>query len=595
MLSRLRRSAGRSIREVSAATRIPVATLGDYFNGKHLPPARDRTLERILAACGVTGEETVQAWLAARLAERAGQMRARGLPLVVTGPSGAGKSSLLRAGLIPRLGPGTQAIVFTPGPRPAQALAAALRAAGRDTGPEENTGHPGLAIIVDQFEEVFAPGVAEDERDELIEALYAAARLGPEGATLVVLGLRADRYGRALADPRLAQSLQDGQVVVGPMTVAEIQAAIVEPARKARLDLEPGLVDLMLRELRPVRASRGAHDPGALPLLSHALLATWGERRSGRLTIAGYQASGGITDAVARSADSAYGELTPGQRQAARRLFLRLVWVSDDGADARRRVALDELNGGGDAGGDGHSPGDQPGDLAAVLDLFVARRLLTSDEDTVEITHEALLTAWPQLRDWIDESRAELIVARRIIESARIWLDSGRDDGDLLRGGRLTMARDWSADPGRRPGLSAAEREFVDASFTREHAEAAEQRRATRRTRRLAGALAVALLLTAALAGYALQQRSAIGQQRNVADSRQDAAEAMNLRNQDPTVAEQLSLAAYRAARTTQARGSLLTSSAAPLAARLLGPADAVQAVALSPDHQVLAAAAAGT
>jgi WD40 repeat protein/transcriptional regulator with XRE-family HTH domain len=624
LLSRLRRSAGRSIREVSAATRIPVATLGDYFNGKHLPPARDRTLERILAACGVTGEAAVQAWLAAlervrvppgrpaagqpapyrglaffrtedadwffgraeltaRLAERAGQMRARGLPLVVTGPSGAGKSSLLRAGLIPRLGPGTRAIVFTPGPHPAQALAAAVE------GLEELAGDPGLAIIVDQFEEVFAPGVAEDERDQLIETLYAAARPGPNGATLVVLGLRADRYGRALADRRLAQSLQDGQVVVGPMTVEEIRQAIVEPARKARLDLEPGLVDLMLRELGPVRARNGAHDPGALPLLSHALLATWGERRSGRLTIAGYQASGGITDAVARSADTAYGELGPSQQQAARRLFLRLVWVSDDGADARRRVRLDELNGDSDRDRDGHTPGD----LAAVLDLFVARRLLTSDQGTVEITHEALLTAWPQLRDWIGQSRAELIVARRIIESARIWLDSGRDDGDLLRGGRLTMARGWSADPERRAGLSAAEREFVDASFARERAEAAEQRRATRRTRRLAGALAVALLLTATLAGYALQQRAAMGHQAAVADSRQDAAEAQDLRDTDPALAEQLSLAAYRAAPTAQARGSLLTSSDAPLAARLLGPADAVQAVAVSPDHQLLAAAAA--
>src|ERR1700759_4986799 len=238
------------------------------------------------------------------------------------------------------------------------------------------------------------------------------------------------------------------------MTVEEIQEAIVEPARKARLDLEPGLVDLMLRELRPVRARRGAHDPGALPLLSHALLATWGERRSGRLTIAGYQASGGITDAVARSADTAYGELTPGQQQAARRLFLRLVWVSDDGADARRRVGRGELNGDHGGGGGGGGSRDR-GDLAAGLDLFVARRLLTSDEDTVEITHEALLTAWPQLRGWIEESRAELIVARRIIESARIWLDSGRGHGDLLRGGRPAMARGWAAGPGGGGGPGA--------------------------------------------------------------------------------------------------------------------------------------------
>jgi len=133
----------------------------------------------------------------------------------------------------------------------------------------------------------------------------------------------------------------------------------------------------------------------------------------------------------------------------------------------------------------------------------------------------------------------------------------------------------------------------VDASFARYRAEQAEQRRVSRRIRRLAATLAVVLLGTAALAGYAWQQRSDAGQQRNQADSRQDAAEAMNLRSQDPTLAEQLSLAAYRMAPTSQARGSLLTSSDTPLAARLLGPSDTVQAVALSPDHRLLAVAAA--
>jgi WD40 repeat protein/transcriptional regulator with XRE-family HTH domain len=632
LLTQLRGAARLSIRDVSAATGIPVATLGDYFNGRHLPPARDRILERIVAACGVTEPTLAAAWaaardrvrptpgrpaanapapyrglaffrtedaawffgradLTARLASEAARLRAQGLPLVVAGPSGAGKSSLLRAGLIPSLAPGTAVIVFTPGTDPAQALAAALP----PTGPGEPAAAPGLAIIVDQFEEVFAPGVADTERDELIERLYALARPGPDGTpgALVVLGLRADFYGRALADPRLARSLQDGQVVVGPMTAEEVRAAIEGPAQAAHLDLEPGLADLMLRDLRPVSARRGAHDPGALPLLSHALLSTWQGRRSGRLTIEGYRASGGITDAVARSADQAYAGLTASQQRAARRLFLRLVWVADDGADTRRRVPLTDLGG---------TAGD---DLSTVLALFVDQRLITSDEHTAEITHEALLTAWPQLRSWIDEGRAELVIARRIAESAQLWRDAGRDDADLLRGGRLAMARSWAAEPEtstpaaasvsaeRRATLSATELRFVDASFARYRAEQAEQRRVSRRIRRLAATLAVVLLGTAALAGYAWQQRSDAGQQRNQADSRQDAAEAMNLRSQDPTLAEQLSLAAYRMASTSQARGSLLTSSDTPLAARLLGPSDTVQAVALSPDHGLLAVAAA--
>ena len=455
---------------------------------------------------------------------------------------------------------------------------------------------------MDQFEEVFAPGVADAERDELIERVYALARPGPDGSpgALVVLGLRADFYGRALADPRLARSLQDGQVVVGPMTAQEVRAAIEGPAQAAHLDLEPGLADLMLRDLRPVSARRGAHDPGALPLLSHALLSTWQGRRSGRLTIEGYRASGGITDAVARSADLAYAGLTASQQRAARRLFLRLVWVADDGADTRRRVPLADL-----ATAHTELEGAADDDLSTVLALFVDHRLITSDEHTAEITHEALLTAWPQLRSWIDESRAELVIARRIAESAQLWQDAGRDDADLLRGGRLAMARGWAAEPAtstpaaaaasaeRRATLSATELRFVDASFARYRAEQAEQRRVSRRIRRLAATLAVVLLGTAALAGYAWQQRADAGQQRNQADSRQDAAEAMNLRSQDPTLAEQLSLAAYRMAPTSQARGSLLTSSDTPLAARLLGPSDTVQSVALSPDHGVLAVAAA--
>src|ERR1700761_238281 len=544
LLARLRGVAGLSIRDVSAATGIPTATLGDYFNGRHAPPPRDRTLERILDACGVTDPALVAVWTAARdrvrptpgrpaatapapsrglaffrtedagwffgrqdltgrLAREARALRAQGLPMVVTGPSGAGKSSLLRAGLIPALTPGTAVVVVNPGAHPAEALAAALPAVQ----PGEPGGGDGLAVIVDQFEEVFAPGVADAEREELIERLYALARPAPGGTpgALVVLGLRADFYGRALADHRLAPSLQDGQVVVGPMTGEEVREAIVGPARAARLDLEPGLVDLMLRDLRPVSARRGAHDPGALPLLSYALLSTWQERRGRRLTIEGYQASGGITNAVARAADQAYAELTTDQQRAARRLFLRLVWVADDGADTRRRMPLAEL---GEAAED---------DLSTALALFVDRRLITSDENKAEIPHEALLTAWPQLRSWIDEGRAELVIARRIAESAQLWQDSGRDDADLLRGGRLAMARGWAAGPEsgvpsgalsaatanaeRRAPVREAERAYVDASFARYRAEQAEQRRISRRFRRLAGALAVVLAGAPVLAG----------------------------------------------------------------------------------------------
>ena len=125
-------------------------------------------------------------------------------------------------------------------------------------------------LLVDQAEEVFT---AYDEGDgrRYLDRLAAAARDG----AVVVLGLRADFYPQALCHPELAAALQHRQVVVGPMTTEELRRAIVRPALTARLDVEDGLVELLLRDLRPPGAGGAAHDPGALPLVSHALLAMW--------------------------------------------------------------------------------------------------------------------------------------------------------------------------------------------------------------------------------------------------------------------------------------------------------------------------------
>src|SRR6185369_3691923 len=127
-----------------------------------------------------------------------------------------------------------------------------------------------------------------------IEKVCSPSRLR-HADTVVVIGLRADFYAQALRHPALVASLQDAQVVVGPMNREEIRRAILEPARKANIDVEEGLVELLLSDLAPVAGHLGAaHDAGALPLLSHALLATW-ERGQGRsLTVGGYSDIGGI-------------------------------------------------------------------------------------------------------------------------------------------------------------------------------------------------------------------------------------------------------------------------------------------------------------
>ena len=154
-----------------------------------------------------------------------------------------------------------------------------------------------------------------------------------------------------------------------------------------------GLVEVLLRELAPRTAAGrqpgAAYEPGVLPLLSHALLATWEHSRGGRLTVADYQAGGGISGAIARTAEKVYAGLTDGQQDMTRRLFLRLVHVADDAPVTRSTVELSDL------------PGRHDGeDVSDLLDRFAAARLITLDTGTAQITHDALLTAWPRLRAW---------------------------------------------------------------------------------------------------------------------------------------------------------------------------------------------------
>ena len=418
--------------------------------------------------------------------------------------------------------------------------------------------------MADQFEEVFTACPDEAERQAFVTAIAALA-----GPALVVLALRADFYAAALQYPELALVLQDRQIVVGPMTRDEVRRAIVEPARLARIEVEQGLVELLLRDVaprQPDQAAPGAgHEPGALPLLSHALLTTWEHSRGGRLTVAAYQASGGIQHAIAQTAERAYGQLGHGQQEIARRLFLRLVRVADDAPDTRSQVQLSELH-------------DGPGGTSAddVLARFVSDRLITLDSGTAQISHEALLTAWPRLRSWIDADREGLRLRHRISGAARAWDDIGRDAAALLRGGQLAMARDWAAVPANSASLSPLAREFLAAGTQAEEVQQTAEHRRTSRLRRLVAALTVLVVATVGLAGYGFAQQHAAsdaGQRATSAErdaqSREAAIEADQARGQSAALAAQLSLAAYQIAPTVQARSSLLESSGGPAAARL--------------------------
>ena len=485
---------------------------------------------------------------------------------------GAAPVDALARGLAPLSWPGAE------GPPQPELLARGLRQnleryarlAGR-------AGEP-AAIIVDQLEEIFTAGAGETGRQEFVAALAALSE-----HTLVVTGLRGDFYGHALNYPALARSLQERQIVVSPMSADQLRRAIVEPARKAGLDIEDGLVEVLLADMRPYGpAGPGAagHEAGALPLLSHALLATWEHSRGGRLTVSDYRASGGIRDAIARTAEQAYATLGAGEQEIARQLFLRLVHIGDDGRETRARLPLTDLP-------------DDATVAAAVLERFVGQRLVTVNRAEADITHEALLVAWPRLRSWIDANREDIRVRRFIAVATQAWTAGGRQPADLLRGGQLALAAGWAAADANRAALSRDARDFVDAGIAEEREQQAAERRRTRRLRQLVAALTVVVLVAVGLAGYAFRQRMLATTAKDEADSQTVAVEAGQARPKDPALAAQLSLAAYRIWPSSAALASLLESSGAPSGARMFDSDGVVQAVALSGDHRLLAVAAA--
>ncbi|MFF0579424.1 nSTAND1 domain-containing NTPase [Streptosporangium saharense] len=441
----------------------------------------------------------------------------------------------------------------------------------------------GQVLVVDQFEEIFTECRDEGERQRFVAALVGGVEGSGAGVEVprggvVVFALRADFYPQALRHPALARVLQDSQVLVGPMSRDEVREAIVRPARQAKGDVEDGLVELVLRDLAPATAgpAASAHDAGALPLLSHALLTVWRDGGRRRLTVAGYQASGGIHGAVAQSAEAAYAALDEPGRALARRLFLRLVRVPGDASDdlpgTRRPLPWSDLR-----------EHEHAAQLERIVGAFVALRLLTAGAEAVEITHEALLWCWPRLRGWIDADRAWLLTAQQLEEAADLWEREKRDPAVLYRGTRLSAARAWLESAAHHP-VSPRVRDFVTVSGRRE-------RGRVRRLYQLIALLSVLVLVAAGTTVAAVRASDTVGHQRDEALSGKAANEADALRATNPALAAQLALAAYRLAPTREARGSLLSSYTAPYAALLPGHTTAVYAVRLSPDGHTLASA----
>jgi basic membrane lipoprotein Med (substrate-binding protein (PBP1-ABC) superfamily) len=434
---------------------------------------------------------------------------AEGARLVaVVGPSGCGKSSVVNAGLIPAIRSGTVpgserwAIAgMMPGRRPLEELAVALTGAGIGGAREDplaalaeaarigwGSGED-LLLVIDQFEEVFS-AAGEVDQDRFLEALSALGE-ARDGHLRVVLTLRGDFYDRPLLHPHFSRVFVPSVVNVLPMAPDEIEAAILGPAGRVHVAVEPSL--------RATLVAEASGEPGALPFLQFALTELFERRSDGGLTLDAYRELGGLHGVVSRRAERVYGHLDEEARDVALQMFLRLVRVGAGARHSRRRARLSELT----------AIGADPVALSEVLDAFGRHRLLSFDRDpatgdaTVEVAHEALLWGWERLAGWVERHRADVRRRATLAAAAEEWRSSGEQGDYLLTGNRLAGYEEWAE--GAALHLASTEREFLDASVRRRNEHEAEESarlaahgRLERRARRRLWAAAAALALLVA-------------------------------------------------------------------------------------------------
>src|SRR4051794_38504962 len=488
--------------------------------------------------------------------------RATGAPFLgIVGPSGSGKSSALHAGLLAALAagvlPGSETwalAVLRPGEHPLRALDQALAPL-----PD----HGRLVVAVDQFEEVFTTCRDETERAAFVDALVASLR-DVRRRALVVVAVRADFYGRCAAYTELSRLLGGSHVLVGPMLREELRRAIELPARRAGLLVESELVDALLADVQG--------QPGALPLVSSALLELWQRCDGGALRLSDYEQAGRVRGAVARWAEQAYERLDPAGRRLARRVLLRLAGDGEGDAVVRRRARLAEFEG--DA-------------VAQVLDVLAEARLITISEGEVEVAHEALLREWPRLRTWLEEDADGRRLYLHVMHAARGWQSAGRDPAELYRGARLASALEWSER--HEPELDGLERAFIAASRAEAQLDVERERRANRRLRVLLAGVGAFLALAVVLGVIAVSQRGQAPEAAVAADAQRVGTEAVGHEQLDQALL--LARAGVELQDSLTTRGHLLSvlSRTPAVIGVLQGDGSPLFSVALSRDGRLAA------
>ena len=427
--------------------------------------------------------------------------------LLLLGASGSGKSSVIRAGLIPWLsqkwGSRFTDLTFTPNQDPfnslyqilhdryPQAEAEFILEGKADTltqvvnrvKPSEDF----CFIFIDQFEELFTIAQA-DKRDRFIDSLMqlikALTKTGNRSVKIVAT-MRADFLDRLSPYSTLIKATDKHRPMIAEMQRDELRLAIEQPAAHHGVVFETGLVEEIIKDVQG--------QAGYLPLLQYTLDLLWeteketGSLQDRTLNISTYRRLGGVRGALQKHVDQIYSNLSKQEQLAVQRIFLKLVEIGGDEESGtqwrpiRRRANRSEF-----------SDELEQKILTRLINqnLLVSNRLYQSQESTIEIAHEILLTSWTTLSAWILENRQAIALRNRLNDDVARWQVKKAED-ELWSGSKLEQVLELRKDPTFNQVLGGFKQEtnqFIDASVGKRN----RQRR--RKIATLAGFSGITLL-----------------------------------------------------------------------------------------------------
>ena len=512
--------------------------------------------------------------------------------MFITGPSGSGKSSLVRAGLIHALklgaiknSDGWLYETIKPGRDPIESLASAF---SRLKSPElayyfrehiaktdilhecaefaldQPIKTSGLCFSLTNSRNLHASGERRREAGTFIDILTNAAMV-ENGRVIILFSMRSDFIPNCATYPQLNALLNQEFIQIGAMQPEELVSAIAQPALRVGLRIDPDLISQIIDDMQG--------EPGALPLMQFALKDLFDSQHENDgvigLTLNEYLGRGGIRKALERHADDSFNKLDPHEQELARSIFSGLIEIGRGTLDTRRTARFDEL-----------IPANTiTEEVKAIVGKLADARLITTDEknerDTVTISHEKLIDAWPWLKKLVNENRDVIALQNEIAADAREWEEHKRDTSYLYSGARLVNANE-----------KLQSKELVLSGTAFEYIRAGQVRQRRGRIVLIGSIATVFALLVTAVVIFANLTKKA-NEQANIALARQVAAQAQSnnfTRSSKQMVASLLSIQSLKMFPNTDATSFLINSNLSAHTISRMTHDGLILDVAFSPD-----------